>query len=185
MKTSGKTSDDQKKIDAILAAAEEECKASNIRMTAIRREVLRLILSHDRPVGAYDILEELRLTRRNAAPLNVYRTLDFLLSRGLIHRLERLAAFVACSHTRALHGLDAPRHKVQFLICLQCHDVREICGGDIEEAIAETAAASGFTRHHSTVEIEGICDRCTHHNLHNASTINLTKRAAQQVDLTY
>lgn len=179
MKTPEKPSERQRDVEAILTAVEKECKSSNIRMTAIRREVLRLILSHDRPVGAYDILEKLRLTRRNAAPPTVYRALDFLLSRGLVHRLECRAAFVACAHTQAMHGVDAPRHKVQFLICLQCHDVRELCGGEIENAISEVVACEGFSRQHSIVEIEGICGRCTRDNA-NGSPVKLQRDESQR-----
>lgn len=67
------------------------------RMTAQRRDVLGLILQADAPVGAYDLLEQLRVSDRRPAPPTVYRALDFLLEHGLIHRIERLSAFVPCA----------------------------------------------------------------------------------------
>ena len=55
-----------------------------------------MILDAASPTGAYELLDRLRETRRGAAPPTVYRTLDFLLEQGLIHRVERLSAFVGC-----------------------------------------------------------------------------------------
>ena len=63
----------------------------------------------------------------------VYRALGFLLDQGLIHRIERLSAFVGCvaGCTAAPHG-ELHTHAVQFLICRSCGGVVEIenQGGD-------------------------------------------------------
>ena len=65
-------------------------------MTDLRREVLGLILDAEAPTGAYDLLDQLKATRHGAAPPTVYRALEFLLDQGLIHKVERLSAYVGC-----------------------------------------------------------------------------------------
>ena len=75
---------------------EAVCEQRGAKLTELRRHVLGLILDAASPTGAYDLLDQLRQTRRGAAPPTVYRTLDFLLEQGLIHRVERLSAFVGC-----------------------------------------------------------------------------------------
>jgi Fur family transcriptional regulator, zinc uptake regulator len=80
----------------LLDRADEVCQGRGAALTELRRCVLGLILDAASPSGAYDLLDRLRLTRRRAAPPTVYRTLDFLLDQGLIHKIERLSAFVGC-----------------------------------------------------------------------------------------
>ena len=86
-------------------------------------------------------------------PPTVYRALDFLLQHGLVHRLERLNAYVGCSHR------DGP-HAAQFLICSRCRRVAELDDAAIGEAIAVGAGTRGFVVLRQTVEVEGLCPRC-------------------------
>jgi len=82
------------RTDAALARAASACAQRGAKLTDLRRDVLGLILEAPGPTGAYDLLERLRARRGGAAPPTVYRALDFLLEQRLIHRIERLAAFV-------------------------------------------------------------------------------------------
>ena len=88
----------------LLARAGAMCAARGAKLTALRRDILGLILDAETPAGAYDLLNRLRRTRAGAAPPTVYRTLDFLCAQGLVHRVERLAAFVGC----VAHGEQDP-----------------------------------------------------------------------------
>jgi Fur family zinc uptake transcriptional regulator len=133
------------------------CAQGGAKLTEIRRQVLGLILAAGEPVGAYALLDRLKLARANAAPVTVYRALDFLLAHGLIHKVERLNAFIGCveSGTHTHHD-----HAVQFLICRSCGTVTEIEDPGIAAAVAQAAAASGFAPAHATVEVEGRCAAC-------------------------
>jgi hypothetical protein len=77
-------------IEDAIDRAELVCGARGARLTDIRRHVLELIWKRHEPVGAYDLLDELRATHRRAAPPTVYRALDFLMENGLVHRIESL-----------------------------------------------------------------------------------------------
>jgi Fur family zinc uptake transcriptional regulator len=141
------------RTDTLLSHARQICAGRGARLTDLRREVLGLILDAEGPTGAYDLLERLRGTRRKAAPPTVYRALDFLLEQGLIHRVERLSAFVGC----VSHGAD---HAAQFLICRHCGQVTEIEDHTLAHALADAAARHGFLVGTATVEAEGMCAAC-------------------------
>jgi Fur family zinc uptake transcriptional regulator len=139
---------------AMLARAAAMCEQRGARLTDLRRQVLGLILDADGPIGAYDLLERLRAQRGPSAPPTVYRALDFLQDQGLVHRLERLSAFVGCieghKHT----------HAAQFLICRTCRRVTEMDDHDLGEALAAAGRRVGFSISGATVEAEGICALC-------------------------
>lgn len=136
-----------------LEAAEDECRRRGARLTDVRRRVLELIWQSHAPVGAYAVLEALARDGFCAAPPTVYRALDFLLAQGLIHRIERLNAFVGCS--RPGHP-----HAGQFLLCTGCGAAAELDDPAIDAAMAAAAARLGFTLTGQTVEADGLCPSC-------------------------
>jgi Fur family zinc uptake transcriptional regulator len=137
--------------------AEAACLRRGAKLTPLRREVLELVLESDAPIGAYALLDRLKAARPGAAPPTVYRALDFLLEHGLIHKVERLNAFIGC--TEAGHAHDH-HHPHQFLICRRCGTTVEIADDTVAHAIADAARRAGFTAAEATVEIEGTCGRC-------------------------
>jgi Fur family zinc uptake transcriptional regulator len=144
-----------------LERAEALCQKRGVQLTPLRRDVLRLVLEADAPIGAYALLDQLKASRAKAAPPTVYRALDFLLEQGLIHRLERLNAFMGCNEALEGHHHDhAHDHPHQFLICRGCGATREISDHAVAEAISAAAAKAGFSAARSTVEIEGYCGKC-------------------------
>jgi Fur family zinc uptake transcriptional regulator len=153
-------------VEAQLARAEAICVERGTRLTDLRRQVLGLILDAEAPTGAYDLLDRLRKMRHGAAPPTVYRALEFLLENGLIHRLERLSAFVGCvAHEHdgghgGGHGCGETAHAAQFLICRKCGRVAEIEDHDLAHALADAARRAGFSVSKATVEAEGVCSAC-------------------------
>ncbi len=137
-----------------LDEAAELCEQQGVRFTDLRRGILGLILAAPGPIGAYELLDQLRATRRGAAPPTVYRALDFLLARGLIHKVERLNAFVGCP------DVGRHSHPVQFLICRDCGAVEELEDSAVQQAVTAAAARHGFTPSLTTIEVEGRCAAC-------------------------
>ena len=142
----------------VLERAEALCQTRGVQLTPLRRDVLRLVLESEAPIGAYALLDQLKASRAKAAPPTVYRALDFLLEQGLIHRLERLNAFMGCNEALEGHGTHHDPH--QFLICRGCGMTREISDHGVAEAISAAAAKAGFSAARATVEIEGFCGKC-------------------------
>lgn len=145
-------------LEAQLDRAEAMCLRAGVRLTELRRQVLSLVLGAGRPMGAYDLLDQLRTQRRGAAPPTVYRALEFLMTHGLIHKVERLSAFVGCPlHDHA----GGHAHAAQFLICGGCGTVRELEDAPVREALERAAAQLGFRIGGVTIEAEGRCSACT------------------------
>lgn len=140
-------------VRAALDAAEIKCGQRGARLTALRRRVLELVWTSHEPVGAYALLDTLKTEGQAAAPPTVYRALDFLLQQGLIHRLERLNAFVGCPRPEASHS-------AQFLICTTCGRAAELDDPAIGLAVRQGAEARGFTIDRQTIEVEGLCADC-------------------------
>lgn len=145
------------KTEAQLDAAAAACTARGAQLTELRRTVLGLVLESPTPLGAYALLDRLKQDRAGAAPPTIYRALDFLLAQRLVHRLERLNAFVAC-HVHEC-GLDH-EHPAQFLICARCGAVTELEDLSVARAVEAASARAGFRASRATVEVEGTCARC-------------------------
>ena len=111
-----------RRTQGLLDRAETVCEHRGAKLTELRRHVLALVLDSASPIGAYDLLDRLRQARRGGAPPTVYRALDFLLEQGLIHKVERLSAFVGCVAGCTTDDADHEEgeghtHAAQFLIC--------------------------------------------------------------------
>jgi Fur family transcriptional regulator, zinc uptake regulator len=144
-------------LQAAVAMADEYCRERGQKLTPIRRTVLELLLTSGRATKAYTLLDEMRAMHPNASPPTVYRALDFLLEHGLIHRVERLSAFVGClAHAP---GEDVG-HAAQFLICRTCGRVIELEDHELAHALADAAERLGFTVNTATIEAEGMCATC-------------------------
>ena len=138
-----------------LAAAEAACRSRGARLTPIRRDVLGVLYSTHRPLGAYDIADVLAgQGRRKLAPITIYRALEFLMAEGLVHRLASRNAFVACPHQHA------PQDLVAFLICEGCGGVDEMSSAPLGRALSGLLKAERFEPHLQVLEISGRCAHC-------------------------
>lgn len=150
-----------RRTEALLDRAEAICEHRGANLTELRRQVLGMILDSASPTGAYELLDRLRQTRRGAAPPTVYRTLEFLLEQGLVHRVERLAAFVGCVAGCTVDPDGASHaHAAQFLICRKCGRVVEMQDHDVADVLARAAKDAGFNISSATIEAEGLCSTC-------------------------
>ncbi len=166
-----------------LAAAKEHCRLNGARFTPLRQQIYQLVLESDQPVGAYDLITQLQQMRlfemddsdsleasglskqsvekpstkkrapKNVAPPTVYRSLEFLLSEGLIHQLTSINAYVPCCHPRA-------QHTAAFLICDQCQRVQECSSLPVQEMMSFAEQDVGFTVERSVIELSGRCQVC-------------------------
>ena len=134
--------------------AERVCERRAQKFTPIRRQVLHALLSSHRPLGAYEVIDELAKSMPRPAPITVYRALDFLMENGLVHRIESRNAYLACAYDHDAAGMAA------FLICEACGSVGEISAMPVAQSINAAARATGFAPKLSVVEITGTCAHC-------------------------
>ncbi|MCW7555304.1 transcriptional repressor [Endozoicomonas gorgoniicola] len=141
-------------IEEALQTASDICQSNGVRLTPLRKTVLKLVWQSHQPVGAYEVLAQLaKLESRSAQPPTVYRALDFLLEQGLIHRLSSLNAFIGCPH-------PGESHHGSFLICKQCRTTQEVDHAAINNAIQSCASEQGFIVSESSIELTGLCRHC-------------------------
>ncbi len=140
-------------IKAGLAAAESYCAAHRLQFTPVRRRVLEILLSEHKALGAYDILDRLKAEGLGSQPPVAYRALDFLSAHGFVHRIERLNAFVACTHADESH---APA----FLICRACDRVVEADSDPRAGQLGHAAREAGFVIERAVREAVGLCPVC-------------------------
>lgn len=137
-----------------LLRAEQTCQRRGQNFTPIRRQVLQALLGSHRPLGAYEIIEQLAAQIARPAPITVYRALEFLMQNGLVHRIESRNAFLACGHRHDECG------NVAFLICERCGSVGELAIGTLAANLKDSARLAGFAATMTVIEITGVCSNC-------------------------
>jgi Fur family zinc uptake transcriptional regulator len=137
-----------------LRHAEQLCEQRSQKLTPTRRQVLEVLLSSHKPLGAYEIIDRAAKDGTRHAPVTVYRALDFLIENGLAHRIESKNAFIGCSHRHSSDDL------VVFLICERCGQVGEAPSQAVAESLKDATRAAGFAPKAPVIEITGICANC-------------------------
>jgi len=136
------------------AQVENACRKLGAQLTPLRRQVRDILSASGSPLGAYAILEEMsRREGKHIAPPTVYRTLDFFLQHGFVHKIESLNAYTPCEHLKhAHHGM--------LLICESCGRSQEVEDVGVVSAIAATAMSAGFAPRRLMTEAQGLCRDC-------------------------
>lgn len=138
-----------------LARAQQLCSQRGVRLTPLRRTVLELVWQNHKPLGAYALMAMLASEdTRRVAPPTVYRALDFLLENGLIHRVHRLNAYIGCPDPEHPHAGN-------LLICKLCGVAQEVDSAPLTSAIQQVAKQSQFNSEDHTLEVIGLCNRCS------------------------
>jgi Fur family zinc uptake transcriptional regulator len=139
--------------EAALTLAEEYCRERGEKLTPIRRKVLELLLNSGRATKAYSLLDEMRQIHPGSAPPTVYRALDFLLSAGLVHRIESINAFTVC------HDLTQCQHGI-LVVCQQCGSVTELHQPKLRQALVAQIQDAGYRLASDEIELKGLCAAC-------------------------
>ena len=122
------------------------------KLTRNQSLVISALRKVKQPVGAYELLDQLR-EHGLKAPLQIYRTLDQLIELKIVHRLESLNAWTLCC--------DAEHDSTPvFAICNDCGNVKEYFDETLSRNIANISEQSGFVADRSIIELHGRCDRC-------------------------
>ncbi len=137
-----------------VALVKSLCEARGVQFTMLRRHVLELLWESGRPVGAYELIEALKLRySRPVGPPTVYRALEFLMDQRFVSKIESRNAYVPCAHPERVHDC-------LFFICSHCGVSAESEDLRVERLLAEDAADLGFRVQRRVVEVEGTCRCC-------------------------
>ena len=130
------------------------CEKNKHRLTEPRIEVLQIIVSSEKPIKAYEILEKLKNKLDNPKPPTIYRAIEFWQRHNFIHRIESLNAYSACVAQHIHEGS-------QFMICDQCGKVIESHFCDLPNVIEKFIKEKTFKLNKWNLEINGICKECS------------------------
>ncbi len=137
-----------------VALATSLCDARGAQLTKLRRQILKLLWESGRPTRAYELIETLKLRdSRPVGPPTVYRALEFLMSQGLVSKIESRNAYVPCAHPER-------QHDCLFFVCSNCGASAEIEDPRVGRLLSENAAVLGFRATRHVVEVEGTCASC-------------------------
>ena len=138
-----------------LEAAVQVCTEKGVKLTAIRREVLKILSEANQPLGAYALLSRLQVELgRSFRPPSIYRSLETLMRVGLIERIETRNAYVLAGN------LSIP-HSSLFFLCSQCNASVAVNNQDLVALMAENASVLGFRILRPILECDGICASCS------------------------
>ncbi|PCJ99455.1 MAG: transcriptional repressor [Zetaproteobacteria bacterium] len=133
---------------------EKYCDKHSLRITPPRLSAFKIIHSAEKPMTAYEVLEEMAQDIKSPKPPTAYRAIDFLLENGFIHRIESLNAYIPCEEKHKHDGS-------QFMICDICNHVDEIHLCTLPATLQNRVDSENFTLNHWNVEIHGVCVKCS------------------------
>ncbi len=130
------------------------------KLTKNQAVVMAALREANRPMSAYQILDLDGVRAAGLkAPLTIYRALEKLIERGMVHRIETLNAFVVCDH-------EPHVEPAAFMICNDCKRSIEFPLGGLRRSLARQADACGFEIGDLHVEVSGRCEACSQQGDH-------------------
>jgi len=127
-------------------------------LTPLRQDVFDIFRKANKPMTAYYVLEILRKKRPKAEPPTVYRVLEYLVKRQIIHRIESKNSYVCCTNPSHL----TLSHQSILLFCKNCKTSFESEDNKIHSAIQDFVRKNKFQIDTPLIELQGICQKCYH-----------------------
>jgi len=147
-----KSSTAQKK--EILKFAEDQAELQGHRWTENRARVFKTLIEMDKPATAYQLLDEVaKRFNRSVKPASVYRSLEVLITLGVVAKIETANAFMVCRHPQC-------DHQHVFLVCDHCGLIDEIADQGISGQLQKDAERMGFKASRQVLELHGDCKSC-------------------------
>ena len=136
------------------AQVQATCARNGLQITPLRLSILNILGESPAPLGAYAIIEALsKREGKPIAPPTVYRTLEFFLEHGFLHKIESRNAYAPCEHL-------GHSHQGMLLLCEKCGRSDEIEDDEVARLLRRAAERAGFAPHRQMVEMQGLCRAC-------------------------
>lgn len=126
----------------------------DIKLTSLRKSILYILWQENKPLKAYEILNELQQSKKNSQAPTVYRVLDYFVSAGLVHKIESIQAYTLC--------IEPKKHLASeiLMVCSDCYQVREIHDQDLRNLVQALATRHCFSLAQDAIELKGSCQNC-------------------------
>ena len=143
----------------------EQCRRNGAAVTALREQVLDIVLHMSGVIKAYHVLAQMQQhSRTPVAPPTAYRALDFWAEHGVLHKIGAVNGYILCSHIQhdcSGHCHVEDGHSNAFvLVCTQCGAVDEQSMSREWAALRQRLAETGFALNEEHIVLTGICTEC-------------------------
>lgn len=119
-----------------------------------RELILAALRRSKTPLSAYDLLDKLKSHGIKGPPI-IYRALENLLAKGVVHKIHATGAYIACNCE------ENHNHELSVLtICKQCKDVRELHDHAIIHHLEKLRGMQVNLPEYAVIELPIICKRC-------------------------
>jgi Fur family zinc uptake transcriptional regulator len=126
-----------------------------LKITSLRKSVLFILWNTEKPLKAYEILDNLLEIKKNARPPTVYRVLDYFVDYGVIHKIESIQSYTLCREPEKHYSSEV------LMVCNDCHQVNELYDGAMHALVQKLSQENHFQLGKSAIELRGICEKCS------------------------
>jgi Fe2+ or Zn2+ uptake regulation protein len=136
-----------------MSKAEEILKKNNLSVTDLRKSVIEFFIKKNRPITAKEFRKQKKFLDINES--SIYRNLTKLVEAKIIHEVPGAGEFKYYELTPTGH------HHHHHITCSKCKTVQclKICG--LEKRMNEMAKSVEFELVAHSVELVGLCKKCT------------------------
>ena len=139
--------------DRVMETFRAYLREHNLPITAQRLAIADVVLHSEGHLSAEEVLEELVMRGAAVGTATVYRTIDLLVTSGLVVERDFGEGFRRFEPAR-----DIPHH--EHLMCTLCGRVTEFRDERLERMTMLIAESHGFARQGHKLVIHGICAEC-------------------------
>lgn len=128
-------------------------KSKGFKLTGERKIILEEIFSTHRHINAEELFIGLRKKKANVSRATVYRTLNLLVSSGLVQRISFGEKFSVYEHVFGHAHHD-------HLICIACGAILEFDDEELQDRYREVSKRESFEALAFRLQIFGYCRNC-------------------------
>lgn len=128
----------------------EKLKDEGHRITKARRAIVEIFSNFEEPLSVADILDILKKLKINSNKTTIYREIDFLKAKGIIHEID-------FGESKKRYELKGEHHHI---ICESCSRVEDIEDCEVESLEKTIKSKTGFKISRHSLEFFGLCRSC-------------------------
>jgi Fur family transcriptional regulator, zinc uptake regulator len=131
-------------------------KRYDFTLTPLRAEVMDIFIKKGSSLKANEVINYVNTKRSNTKPIVIYRVLNFLVEKKVLHKIQSQNIFILCTDNLCSQNNG---NKI-FLSCKNCKQIKEIGDKVFLEKIKNLCSSNNFTLKDSTIELNGYCNNC-------------------------
>ncbi|HZX49823.1 MAG TPA: Fur family transcriptional regulator [Candidatus Paceibacterota bacterium] len=130
----------------------KELRGQGHRITAVRREMVKMLVNAKAPLAASDILKVLQKEKLKANKTTVYRELEFLVEQNIAQEVE-------FGDKKKRYEISDKHH--HHVVCVECKNVEDVdLQADLDGVEKKIAKQKGYKIINHSLEFFGLCAKC-------------------------